>query len=110
MVTVTELTTLTNPEYLFEFTEEQIDENLYCILTDVSTTTTRFNEFSITDGVDVTFPIDGFYTYNIYEQANGSGNLDPDGLTLVETGRAHVYVIDATRTEYTATETNKVYE
>ena len=25
MVTVTELTTLTNPEYLFEFTEEQID-------------------------------------------------------------------------------------
>lgn len=110
MVTVTELTTLTNPEYLFEFTEEQIDENLYCILTDVSTATTRFNEFSITDGVDVTFPIDGFYTYNIYEQANGSGNLDPTGLTLVETGRAHVYVIDTARTEYTATETNSVYE
>jgi len=110
IVTVTELTTLTNPEYLFEFTEEQIDTELYCILTDISTTTNRFNEFSITDGVDVTFPIDGFYTYNIYEQANGSGNLDPTGLNLVETGRAHVYVIDAERTEYTTTETNSVYE
>ena len=110
MVTVTELTTLTNPEYLFEFIEEQTDDKVYSILADVSTATTRFNDFSITDGVDLTFPIDGFYTYNIYEQVNGSGNLNPTGLTLVETGRAHVYIVDATRTEYTATETNSVYE
>ncbi len=110
MVTVTELTTLTNPEYLFEFIEEQTDDKVYSILADVSTETTRFNDFSITDGVDLTFPIDGFYTYNIYEQVNGSGNLNPSGLTLVETGRAHVYVIDTARTEYTTTETNSVYE
>ena len=109
VVTVTELTTLSNPEYLFEFVEEQTDTNLYCILADVSTATTRFNEFSITDGVDVTFTVEGFYTYNIYEQANGSGNLDPDGLTLVETGRAHIYVVDASRIEYISTETNTAY-
>lgn len=109
-MTVTELTTLANPEYLFEFIEEQSDEKSYCILTDISTSTTRFNEFSITDGVDVTFPLDGFYTYNIYEQPNGTGTLDPTGLNRVERGRAHIYVIDAKRSEYTTTETNSVYE
>lgn len=110
VVTVTELTTISNPEYLFEFIEEQTDAKVYAIISDISTATTRFNEFSIQDGVTVTFPTDGFYSYNIYEQANGSGNLDPDGLTRVETGRAHVYVVDASRIEYISSETNSVYE
>lgn len=111
VVTVTELTTISNPEYLFEFIEEQTDESLFCILANTSTETERFDEFSITDGSDVNFSIDGFYTYKIYEQTNGSGNLDPTGLTMVETGRAHVYVTDADPNEYTNdNETSTVYE
>lgn len=108
---MTELTTISNPEYLFEFVEEQTDESVFCILSDTSTSTTRFNEFTVVDGVDVTFPIDGFYTYKIYEQANGSGNLDPDGLTMVEAGRMHVYVVDTAPNEYdNENEESNVYE
>lgn len=111
VVTLNELTTISNPEYLFEFIEEQSDRKYYCILTDTSSYPTRFNEFTLTDGSDVTFVYDGFYTYRVYEQANGSGNLDPDGLTMVEEGRAHVYESDAADNEYDNTsETNTVYE
>lgn len=110
-MTVTELTTITNPEYLFEFTEEQSHTSVYAILTNTSISTTRYDEFTVIDGTDLNFPIDGFYTYNVYEQANGSGNVDPTGLTKVETGRAHVYVVDTPPTEYTnSSETELVYE
>ena len=111
VATVTELTTIANPEYLFEFVEEQTDESYYCILSDTSLYTTRYNEFTITDGTDLDFPIDGYYTYKVYEQANGSGNLDPTGLTMVEKGRAHVYTTDTDPNEYEDTsETDTVYE
>jgi len=113
-MTVTELTTISNPEYLFEFINEQSDDNndtQYCILADISTETERFNEFTITDGSDVDFPINGYYTYNVYEQANGSGNLDPDGLTVVEHGRIYVYEADEAENEYTnTTESDKIYQ
>jgi hypothetical protein len=110
-MTLTELTTISNPEYLFEFTEEQTHTSVYSILTNISLSTTRYDEFTVIDGTDLDFPIDGFYTYNVYEQANGSGNLDPTGLDRVETGRAHVYVVDADPNEYTeATSTENVYE
>tara|TARA_R110001606_G_scaffold56821_2_gene137667 strand:+ start:2792 stop:3124 length:333 start_codon:yes stop_codon:yes gene_type:complete len=110
-MTLTELTTISNPEYLFEFTEEQSSESVYAILTNESLSTTRYDEFTVIDGTDLDFPIDGFYTYNVYEQANGSGNLDPTGLNRVETGRSHVYVIDTAPNEYTdSTETENVYE
>ena len=111
VMTVTELTTISNPEYLFEFIEEQSDESVYTILPNISVSKTRYDEFTITDGTDLDFPIDGFYTYNVYEQSSGSGNLDPIGLTIVETGRAYVYIDDVDANEYNdTTETNIVYE
>lgn len=111
VTTVTESTTLVNPEYLFEFIEEQTDESYFCILADTSLYPTRYNEFSITDGSDLNFPIDGYYTYKIYEQPDGTGTLDPTGLTIVEKGRAHVYVTDTAPNEYDDTsETDAVYE
>lgn len=111
VTTVTELTTISNPEYLFEFIYEQTNESYYAILSDASLYTSRYNEFTITDGTDLNFPLDGYYTYKVYEQANGSGNLDPTGLTMVEEGRAYVYVNDADPNEYEDTsETDTVYE
>jgi len=107
-VTVTELTTISDPAYLFEFIEEQTDQKFYRVLTDVSSNKSRYNQFTVTSSA-FPFPIDGFYTYNIYEQSSGSSNLDPTGLNKVETGRAHIYIDDASRSEYTTTETNKVY-
>ena len=87
IVTVTELTTISPVNYLFQLIHEQSFLEYFCILSNVSTSTERFDEFVITDGVDVILDYDGYYTYNIYQQAS-SVNLDPllsDG--LVETGR-----------------------
>ncbi len=110
IVTVTELKTLAVPYWLFEFEEEQSFEKVYCILPNISPSTQRYDEFEITDGVDVTFPYTGFYTYRIYQQTS-STNLDPelaDG--LCEEGRAHVWEDDSPSNEFHTTIINNIYE
>jgi len=110
IVTVSELTTISAPYYLFEFIEEQTQEALCCILTNISTGIPRYDEFVLVDGVDITFPYAGFYTYKIYQQASSS-NLDPalsDG--IVEEGRAHVFEVDSPSNYYDYNVTNFVYE
>jgi len=111
VVTVTELTTISSVEYLWEFYEEQEETYLYAIIANTSTATQRYDKFQIIDTTTVTFPRTGYYTYNIYEQASGSGNLDPTGLTRVETGRLEVYESATADNEYENTaDTNKVYD
>lgn len=100
IVTVTELTTISPVHYLFELIHEQSFLEYFCILPNTSVSTERFDEFLITDGVDVILDYDGFYTYNIYQQFSNV-NLDPllsEG--LVETGRLHVFTVDSPGTEY----------
>ena len=110
IVTVSELKTLSNPYWLFEFMHEQSFEKVYCILTNISTGTDRYDEFQLTDGVEVTFPYSGFYTYKIYEQTSSS-NLDPDLATsLCEEGRAHVWEPSASDQIYDSTIVNNIYE
>jgi len=110
IVTVTELTTVNPVYYLFEFEHEQSFLKYYCILPNLSTSTSRYDEFLLEDGVDVTFDYDGYYTYRIYQQTS-STNLDPelsDG--LVEEGRAHVFTIDSPSTEFSTNITFNIYE
>jgi len=110
IVTVTELTTVTPVHYLFEFEHEQSFLKYYCILPNLSTATSRYDEFVIEDGVDVTFDYDGYYTYRIYQQTS-SINLDPDlSSGLVEEGRAHVYVQDSPDNTFTQNITFNIYE
>ncbi|NBV92791.1 MAG: hypothetical protein EBR91_11595 [Flavobacteriia bacterium] len=110
IVTVTELTTIPNPNYLFEFIHEQSFNTQTCVLTNVSTTTQRFDEFVLTDGVDVNFIYDGFYIYNIFQQSS-PGNLDPvNSQGLVETGRAHVVEADSPSYEYDSPIYFNIYE
>ena len=110
IVTVSELTTIANPNYLFQFIEEQSGDEVFCILTNISTGIPRYDEFIVTDTVDVTFPYNGFYTYKIYQQTS-SVNLDPDlSQGLVEEGRAHVYEIDSPSNEYNTLPTSYIYE
>lgn len=110
IVTVSELTTIASPNYLFQFIEEQSGDEVFCILTNISTGIPRYDEFIVTDGVDVTFPYNGFYTYKIYQQTS-SVNLDPDlSQGLVEEGRAHVYETDSPSNEYTILPTSYIYE
>lgn len=110
IVTVTELTTIANPNYLFEFIHEQSFNTQTCVLANVSTTIQRFDEFVLTDGVDVNFIYDGFYTYNIYQQSSPS-NLEPaNSQGLVETGRAHVVEADSPSFEYDSPIYFNIYE
>ena len=110
IVTVTELTTVSPVYYLFEFEHEQSFLKYYCVLTNISSSIARFDEFQLEDGVDVTFDYDGYYTYRIYQQTDPV-NLDPDMSDgLVEEGRAHVYSQDSPSTEFSTNITFNIYE
>lgn len=110
IVTVTELTTISNPAYLFEFIHEQSFKEYHCVLNNISTATPRFDEFVLVDGVDVNFDYNGYYIYNIYEQQS-PGNLDPNNTVgLVETGRAEVIEIDSPSFEYNSPINFNIYE
>ena len=73
-VTVTEITTLADPNYLIEFKDKLTKEYNYCLLgVNRSDHTDRFDEFLITD-IDPPSPLlsqvhlnEGQHIYNIYE-------------------------------------------
>ena len=89
IVTLTESTTLTNPYYLFVFTnvstkvEYKINVNS---TSDVSLFKDRFNEFSFNTVTLFATAQAGQFSYEVYEQSS-STNLDPSGLNLVECGK-----------------------
>jgi len=110
IVTVTELTTIANPSYLFEFVHEQSFKEYRCVLNNISTATPRFDEFLLIDGVDVNFDYNGYYIYKIYEQQS-PGNLDPAlTVSMVETGRAEVIELDSPSNEYDSPIYFNIYE
>lgn len=92
-LTLTEKTTITDANYLFQFQSDQTKEDYFLICQDLATTEQkkRFNLFNITEGVDdplnssIILGLTGRYHYYIYEQVSAT-NLDPTGLTIVERG------------------------
>ena len=108
-LTLTEKVTISNPYFLFEFTKDMTDVSYYVICADTSTETQRYNLFSLTEGGadptngNVTLGLEGFYKYNIYEQAS-STNLDPSGLTIVESGKMRLGGTEQTFTKHTISE------
>lgn len=91
VVTATELTTLTNPNFLFIFHGEQENKDYAIVLNDVSLYPESYNKFVINEPQDIDFKLTGYYTYTIYEQSSPT-NLDPDNATgIVEVGRMRVY-------------------
>jgi hypothetical protein len=94
VVTVSQNAELTNPEWLFSFTHIFSKDQVRFIAEDVSVHKSRYDEFIITEGTNlgnVNFPFQGLYTYGIYEQPSGSGNLNPAlAYNLVESGQAQV--------------------
>ncbi len=74
VVTLTENSTLTNPYYLFQFTNQTSNVDYYFIATDVSLYKERYNEFSVTErdtpntlAGEVELGDTGFYNYTIYQ-------------------------------------------
>jgi hypothetical protein len=95
VVTVSQNATIANPEWLFSFTHIFSKQQVRFIPTDISSHKVRYDEFIFTEGSgvgEINFPYEGQYTYGIYQQPTGSGNLNPalsDG--LIETGVATVF-------------------
>jgi hypothetical protein len=98
-LTLTEVTTISNPYYLFEF-EDEFDttaDPIYWQGTDSSSWPSRYNLFTIDDPTDVDF-IKGQYRYKVYESPTPT--VDPTGLTMIEEGRMVVAGI----------QTNSIYD
>jgi hypothetical protein len=100
--------------YLFKFFSLATNISAYCVADDTSPYPARYNAFTITDMVNPTATdaeVDlatGEYKYFIY--ANSSAvNLDPTGLTLLESGMCLVSGVVPTTTTYDNTATYVVY-
>ena len=125
VVTLTENSTVTNPIYLFLFTNQTSNVPYYFIGTDTSIYKTRYNKFSIVEKVgantlngEVTLGLNGFYNYKVYQTSlsNTSGLANaaaavPYITKTVEVGVVDVVLDAQTTTEYDVQdETNIIYQ
>lgn len=116
-LTLTEKVTIANPNFLFELENNQTREKYYFIAEDISLYPYSYNLFEIVvkanpnplqGEVNLTTPEE--YIYNVYEQVSPT-NLDPTGLTKVETGILRYDLEYTQRNNYTNGQTTrKVYQ
>ena len=90
-LTLSEVTTLVNPYYLFVFEGEYNTavEPIFWVGDDTSNWPVRYNLFTLEEGVDVTL-IKGQYKYSVYESDTPiivDENTNTDELNLIEEGR-----------------------
>lgn len=119
IVTLQEKVTLSNPYYLFVFTNDATDISVVFLQSNTSTQKERYDQFLITErstslnassGIIEFLPL-GSWTYEIYEQSSSS-NLNPvNAGALLETGKAKVVGTNETYSTYTGQDiTYKVHE
>jgi len=110
ILTLTEKQLLTNPNYLFVFTNRSANTEVKFVKlnnTDISEYKDRYNEFSIVTNTNFSTALNGQYDYDIYEQTSTS-NLNPAGLNLLESGIMELVGTPFNFTEYTTTDTYKI--
>jgi len=110
ILTLTEKQLLTNPNYLFVFTNRSANTEVKFVMlnnTDISQFKDRYNEFSIVTNTNFSTSLNGQYDYDIYEQTSTS-NLNPAGLNLLESGIMELVGTPFNFTEYTTTDTYKI--
>ena len=110
ILTLTEKQLLTNPNYLFVFTNRSANTEVKFVRlnnTYISQYKERYNEFSIVTNTNFSTALNGQYNYDIYEQTSTS-NLNPAGLNLLESGIMELVGTPFNFTEYTTTDTYKI--
>ena len=113
VVTLTEKGTAAH--YLFGFFSHTTHETEYCIEQDTSAHPERYNKFEITETASPTAAdgevelIEGEYRYVIYANSS-STNIDPTGLTELESGLCTVTATETILASYDPTETIAAYE
>lgn len=95
-MTLTELSTLDGPVYLFLFICDQTKEEFTFIAQDESLYSDRYNEFTILETVnpdnlvgEVRLPVQGYYSYKVWEQESTT-NLVPPDTDPIEVGKVRV--------------------
>jgi len=107
VMTLTEKQLLTNPNYLFVFTNRSSNNVIKFVVlnaSDVSLYKDRYNEFNIVTNTNFASALEGQYTYEVYEQVSSS-NLNITGLNKLETGIMWLSGSTLSYTEYTTTDT-----
>jgi len=111
-LTLTEKQLLSNPNYLFIFTNRSSNIEVKFVLlnaADVSQYKDRYNKFSIVTNTYFGSSLNGQWTYNVYEQISSS-NTNPAGLNLLESGIMMLNQSATVYTEYATTDTYKIRE
>jgi hypothetical protein len=107
VMTLTEKQLLTNPNYLFVFTNRSSNNVVKFVVlnaSDVSLYKDRYNEFSIVTNTNFASALEGQYTYEVYEQTSTT-NLNITGLNKLETGIMWLSGSTLSYNEYTTTNT-----
>jgi hypothetical protein len=101
VVTVSQNTEISNPEWLFSFVHIFSKQTVRFILPNISSHQSRYDEFQFVEGqgvVEIPFPFEGQYLYSVYAQPYGSGNLDPQYASeKVESGDA-LFIVQSSST------------
>lgn len=111
-LTLTEKQLLSNPNYLFIFTNRSSNIEVKFVLlnaADVSQYKDRYNKFSIVTNTYFGSSLNGQWTYDIYEQVSTS-NTNPAGLNKLESGIMMLNQAATVYTEYATTDTYKIRE
>ena len=100
--------------YLFKFQSDNTEAVKYCIATDSSLYPDRFNKFTITEqtspnnlNAEVELPTEGQWRYFVYANSSAT-NLDPTGLTELESGIVKVTGTTTPVTTYSGGNSNYV--
>ena len=107
ILTLTEKQLLSNPNYLFVFTNRSTNNVIKFVVlnaSDLSLYKDRYNEFSIVTNTSFSSALEGQYTYEVYEQASSS-NTNITGLNKLETGIMWLSGSTVTYNQYTTTDT-----
>jgi hypothetical protein len=110
ILTLTEKQLLTNPNYLFVFTNRSSNLQVKFVqlnAADVSLYKDRYNEFNIVTNTYFGSSLNGQYVYSIYEQTSTS-NTNPAALNLLETGILELDGTGISYTQYSTTDTYKI--
>jgi hypothetical protein len=107
VMTLTEKQLLTNPNYLFVFTNRSSNNVIKFVVlnaSDVSQYKDRYNEFSIVTNTNFATALEGQYTYEVYEQTSTS-NTNITGLNKLETGIMWLSGSTLSYNQFTTTDT-----
>lgn len=92
IVTLTELTTLSNPYYLFVFTHTETKNVVaFVVGADESPYPERYNQFTVSAAL---FNPDGYWLYEVHEQESSTNTDSAASGAIVEYGKMILYKVD----------------